>query len=487
MIEVVPMPLPVLPQPALHLLSIEALLDGFATLRFTPVDLLQALLARMDRLDPLLNAVCERQDQNAMRAAQASTARWAAGTPQGRLDGIALLIKDNTDIAGWYTRNGSRALADAAPAIRDASLVEKLRRAGAIFIGKTTLPELGSTPLTDSPLTGITRNPWNLELHAGGSSGGSTAGVAAGFAPAATGNDAAGSIRTPASFCGVVGFKPSHGLISGYPSIDPGGMAAEGPIARHVRDIALLLELMSEHEPREPFAWPHATPGFLSNIEDGVSGLRIAFSLDLGYAAHVDPHIARACEAAATLLEQAGATLVQASPDIGNPAPRYLDAWPVEVARAMASELPIEHQHLAGDFLLDCQARARRTDALTYACAVEERNSVAKGLHDFLSDYDLLLTPTTMVAPFAIEHSMPPDWPAEVSMMWQPTTFPFNFSRQPALSIPCGLTPDGLPIGLQIIARFGRDDLVLRAARELEKRTSLTVFDTPAGLPAATQ
>lgn len=487
LIEVVPMPLPTLPHPALHLLSIEALLEGFAALRFTPVDLLQALLTRMDRLDPLLNAVCERQDHNALLAAQAATARWAAGAPQGRLDGIALLIKDNTDIAGWHTRNGSRALADVTPATHDASLVARLRQAGAIFIGKTTLPELGSTPLTDSPLTGITRNPWNLALHAGGSSGGSTAGVAAGFAPAATGNDAAGSIRTPASFCGVIGLKPSHGLVSGYPGIDPGGMAAEGPIARHVRDIALLLELMSEHEPREPFAWPHTSPQFLPSIEYGVRGLRIAFSPDLGYAAHVDPHIAQACQTAATLLEQAGATLVQASPDIGNPAPGYLRAWPVEVARAMTFELPAEQQHLAGEFLLASREQAQHTDALTYARSVEERNSVAKGLHAFLSDYDLLLTPTTVVAPFAIEHSMPPDWPADVSKMWQPTTFPFNFSRQPALSIPCGLTPDGLPIGLQIIARFGRDDLVLRAARELEKRAPLDVFATPTGLPAAQQ
>ncbi|NBF06479.1 amidase [Pseudomonas sp. Fl5BN2] len=468
--------------PALHLLSIEALLQGFATRQFTPVDLLQALLAQIERHEPQLNALCERQDAAALLAAQASSARWAAGQPLGRLDGIALLVKDNSDIQGWQTRSGSKALADRPAMSRDTSLVARLREAGAIFIGKTTLPELGSTPLTDSPLTGITRNPWNLALHAGGSSGGSTAGVAAGYAPAATGNDAAGSIRTPASFCGVIGFKPSHGLVSACPSIDPGGMAAEGPIARHVRDIALLMELLSADEPGEPFARPHGPKQFLQHIEDGVSGLRIAFSADLGYAAHVDPQIAAACLAAAQHLQQAGAILVQASPDIGNPAPNYLRAWPVEVACAVVQEIPAERRHLVGDFLQQAQVRARQLNALDYACAVQERHQVAHKLHDFLCDYDLLLTPTAVIEPFAVERLSSPDWPSEISAMWQPTTFPFNFSRQPALSMPCGLSAGGLPIGLQIVARFDRDELVLRAARTLEKLLPEGVFAHPAGL-----
>lgn len=472
-------------QPALHLLSIEALLQGFATRQFTPLDLLQALLAQIERHEPQLNALCERQDAAALLAAQASTARWAAGQPMGRLDGIAILVKDNSDIQGWYTRNGSKALLERPVMTRDSSLVARLREAGAIFIGKTTLPELASTPLTDSPLTGITRNPWNFALHAGGSSGGSTAGVAAGYAPAATGNDAAGSIRTPASFCGVIGFKPSHGLVSACPSIDPGGMAAEGPIARHVRDIALLMEHLGTYEPGEPFAWPHATGDFLGSIEDGVSGLRIAFSADLGYAAHVDPQIAASCLAAAQLLQQAGATLVLASPDIGNPAPNYLRAWPVEVACAVAQEIPAEQQHRVGDFLQQAQVRARQLNALDYACAVQERHQVAQRLHDFLGDYDLLLTPTAVVEPFAVERQSPPDWPSDVSAMWQPTTFPFNFSRQPALSMPCGLSAAGLPIGLQIVARFGRDSLVLQAARALEKRLPAGMFTHPSGLAEA--
>ncbi|KAF0866218.1 amidase [Pseudomonas sp. LD120] len=476
------MPLSSPRQPALHRLSIEALLQGFAARQFTPLDLLHAVLAQIERHEPQLNALCERQDAAALLAAQASTERWAAGTPMGRLDGIPILVKDNSDIQGWRTRSGSKALADRPAMLRDTSLVARLREAGAIFIGKTTLPELGSTPLTDSPLTGITRNPWNLAVHAGGSSGGSTAAVAAGYAPAATGNDAAGSIRTPSSFCGVVGFKPSHGRVSACPSSDPGGLAAEGPIARHVRDIALLMELLSAYEPDEPFAWPHAPGEFLQRIEDGVSGLRIAFSVDLGYAAYVDPQIAACCLAAAQLLQEAGATLCQVSPDIGNPAPNYLRAWPVEVASAMAQEIPAERQHLAGDFLQQSQLRARQLSALDYACAVQERHQVAQQLHDFLGDYDLLLTPTTVVQPFAVDRDMPPDWPEPISAMWQPTTFPFNFSRQPALSLPCGLSSSGLPIGLQLVARFGRDEWVLRAARALEKRLPEGLFSHPSGL-----
>lgn len=476
------MSLPTSSQAALHQQSIEALLRGFASLQFTPVDVLQTLLAQIERHEPHLNALCERQDQAALLAARASTARWAAGQPMGRLDGIPILVKDNHDIQGWHTCNGSRALAGRPPQQQDSALVARLREAGAIFIAKTTLPELASTPLTDSPLTGVTRNPWNLALHAGGSSGGSTAAVAAGYAPAATGNDAAGSIRTPASFCGVIGFKPSHGLVSASPSIDPGGLSAEGPIARHVRDIALLLELMSEHAPDEPFAWPRPAQAYLRHIEDGVAGLRIAFSADLGHAAHVDPQIAASCLAAARLLQQAGASVVQASPDIGQPAPNYLRAWPVEAASAVAQEVPAERQHLLGDFLQQCQVRARQLSALDYACAVQERHQVAQQLHAFLGDYDLLLTPTAVVEPFAVERQMPPDWPEQISAMWQPTTFPFNFSRQPALSMPCGLSAAGLPIGLQIVARFGRDELVLRAARSLEKLLPAGVFTHPAGL-----
>ncbi|MGC5699167.1 amidase [Pseudomonas sp. NFXW11] len=476
------MPLSPSRQPALHLLSIEALLQGFASLQFTPVDLLQAVLARIERHEPGLNALCERQDQAALLAAQASSARWAAGQPMGRLDGIPILVKDNHDIQGWHTGNGSKALAGGPPLQHDSALVARLREAGAIFIAKTTLPELATTPLTDSPLTGITRNPWNLALHAGGSSGGSTAAVAAGFAPAATGNDAAGSIRTPASFCGVIGFKPSHGLVSASPSIDPGGLSAEGPIARHVRDIALLMELISRHEPGEPFAWPRPAEDFLGQIEDGVAGLRIAFSADLGHAAQVDPQIAASCLAAARLLQQAGATLVLASPDIGQPAANYLRAWPVEAASAVAQEIPAERQHLIGDFLQQCQAQARQLSALDYAAAIQERHQVAQQLHAFLTDYDLLLTPTAVVEPFAVERLLPPDWPETISAMWQPTTFPFNFSRQPALSMPCGLSAAGLPIGLQIVARFGRDQLVLRAARALEKLLPEGLFAEPCGL-----
>lgn len=469
----------------LHQLSIEALLQGFASLQFTPVDLLQALLERIEQHEPGLNALCERQDAAALLAARASAARWAAGQPMGRLDGIAVLVKDNHDIQGWQTRNGSRALANRPAQERDCALVARLREAGAIFIGKTTLPELATTPLTDSPLTGVTRNPWNLALHAAGSSGGSTAGVAAGFAPAATANDAAGSIRTPASFCGVIGLKPSHGLVSASPAIDPGGLSAEGPVARHVRDIALLLEHLSAYEPGEPFAWPHAPKGFLEHIEDGVQGLRIAFSADLGYAAHVDPQIAASCLDAARRLQEAGATLVQASPDIGNPAPGFVRSWPVEAACAVALEIPEEHQHLMGDFLQQAQLRARQLNALDYANAVQERHQVAQALHEFLCDYDLLLTPTAVVEPFAVELSSPPDWPQQASSMWQPTTFPFNFSRQPALSMPCGLSAAGLPIGLQIVARFGRDDLVLRAARALEKLQPMALFAHPHGLADA--
>ena len=159
----------------------------------------------------------------------------------------------------------------------------------------------------------------------------------------------------------------------------------------------------------------------------------------------------------------------------------------MEVACAVAQEIPAEDRHLVGDFLQQAQVRARQLNALDYACAVQERHRVAQKLHAFLGEYDLLLTPAAVVEPFAVERLLPPDWPEQISAMWQPTTFPFNFSRQPALSLPCALSEAGLPIGLQIVARFGRDALVLRAARALEKRLPEGVFRHPAGLHDAPQ
>ena len=454
-------------------MSATAMADGFRSKRFSPVEVANAMLARIDAINPIVNAVCFRDDATTRAMAAASERRWHAGTPNGPLDGIPVVIKDVFYTKGWPTRFGSPVTDAAARSQDDDPCVARLREQGAVFLGKTTLPEFATSGTTDSPLTGVTVTPWDRTRHAGGSSGGTAAAVGAGISPVSPGNDCAGSIRTPASFCGVFGFKPSFGRVPIYPGQDFGATCSTGPIARSVRDAALMMNVIARSDPRDWLALPDDGCDYTRGLEDGVRGLRIAVSPDLGYSPHVDPEIEGIFRAAAESFARLGAIVEEASPDIGDPLPSYDLFFPVVAAALIRSLVPVERIDELGAptrRLLDTAAGIR---ALDYMRALDERRRVATALGRFHAQYDLLLTPTDVVPPFDARLELPPECGKFGSEMWETMTFPFNYSGQPVASVPCGFTAAGLPVGMQIIGRRHDDAGVLRAARAFERAHDL--------------
>src|SRR3954453_3529459 len=269
------------------------LVELYRTQALSPVEAVEALLARAEALQPKLNAFCLIDRDGAVAAARAAERRWRDGEPLGPLDGVPVTIKDLVPMRGFPTRRGSRMI-DPVPDIEDGPAVARLREAGAVIIGKTTTPEFGWKAIGDSPLTGIPRNPWNLERTPGGSSAGAAAACAAGIAPLNLGTDGAGSIRIPAAFTGIFGKKATFGRLPASPASPLGLLSNVGPMTRHVRDAALMLNVLSRPDHRDPYALPPEGRNWLDGLDGGVRGLKIAYSPDLGYA-RVDPEIAAVC------------------------------------------------------------------------------------------------------------------------------------------------------------------------------------------------
>jgi len=452
-------------------MSAMELIAAYRSKRLSPIEVTRAVLARIDQVNPKINAVCFRDDETTLRLAAESEQRWSRGQPCGLVDGVPVAIKDIFLTKGWPTLAGSRAIDPAGPWTEDDPCVARLREHGAVFVGKTTLPEFAASGVTNSPLTGITVTPWDVTRTSGGSSGGSAAAVAAGIGPIAPGNDAAGSIRTPACFCGVVGFKPSFGRVPIYPGHDFGETTSTGPIARSVADAALMMNVMTAPDTRDWLALPYDGRDYLKNLDGKMRGLRIAFSPDLGYSPYVDAEIAAITRRAAGVFSDLGATLEEASPDLGDPLPSFDVFFPVVIANVVRSLVPPERLPLIGPGIRRILELADRISARDYVRALDTRRAVALALHRFHERYDLLLTPTDVVPPFPAGLEHPPEWNIGRTEMWETTTFVFNYSRQPALSLPCGFTSTGLPVGLQIVGRPYEDALVLKAAHAFESTT----------------
>lgn len=455
----------------LYMSAVE-LLDSYRRRHLTPLDVAKAVLARIDEVNPRINAVCFRDDATTLRMARDSEERWMRGEPMGLLDGIPVAIKDFFFTRGWPTLLGSKAIDPSGPWTEDDPCVARLREHGAVFVGKTTLPEFAASGVTNSPLTGVTVTPWDTTRTSGGSSGGSAAAVSAGIGPIAPGNDAAGSIRTPASFCGIVGFKPSFGRVPIYPGHDFGETTCTGPLTRTVADAALMMNVMTLPDPRDWLALPYDGRDYRKGLDDGVRGLRIALSIDLGYSPYVDPEIAAIVKQAAGVFAELGGTVEEASPELGDPLPSFDVIFPVVAANLVRSVVPPQRLHLVGDSIRCTLATAERISALEYTRAMDVRRSVALALGRFHQAYDLLLTPTDVVPPFAAGLEFPPQWDIKRTEMWETTTYVFNYSRQPAITVPCGFTQTGLPVGLQIVGRIHEEALVLRAARAFEAATA---------------
>ena len=316
-------------------LSATELVAAYRAGERSPVEEAEAALARIEERDGELNAFCLVDADAALTDARASEARWARGEPAGPLDGVPVGVKDLLVTQGWPTLRGSTAIDPAGPWEDDAPVVASLRRSGAVLPGKTTTPELGWKGVTDSALTGVTRNPWDPRMTPGGSSGGSSAALAAGMVPLALGTDGGGSIRIPCAFCGLPGLKPTFGLVPAWPASPFGPVSHVGPMARTVADLALMLDVIAAPDARDWQQLPPAARSFGAGLEDGVAGLRIAFSPELGFAA-VDPEIAGLVARAAFAFAALGAHVEMADPGFADPRGTFDVLWSTGAARATA-------------------------------------------------------------------------------------------------------------------------------------------------------
>ncbi|MGE0802699.1 MAG: amidase [Lautropia sp.] len=453
--------------------SLPELARGFERREFSPVEVLAAQLDRIHALNPRVNAFTVTDAGRAHAAARASEARWLRGAPLGPLDGVPFTAKDNLMVAGLPHRRGSRAMPDDA-ATETAPAVQRCLEAGAVLLGLTTMPELGAGPITISPLTGTTTNPWDTSKHAGGSTGGGAVSVSAGFCPFALGSDAGGSLRIPAALTGVVGFKPTGGLVPMYPPNLAGGLSCVGPLARQVRDAATVLEIIARPDPRDAMALPWRPDSLTRDLERGLSGRRIALSLTLGYAPKVDAEITAAFLRVADLLAELGATVEAADPDIDDPIDAYLVLLQAGYRQAL-QHLSDGRKALLSPTMTEILADARALTLEDYLGAQARCQDLARRLLAFHQRFDLLLTPTVAAPAFDAHRSYPAAFEAFLNRRtWTPYTSLFNLTQQPAISIPMGLTGSGLPMGLHIAAPRGGDALVLRAAYALE---SVLAFD----------
>ena len=463
----------------LSYLSAADLVAAYRAKRLSPVEATRAALDRIDRLDGRINAFCLVDADGALAAARESEARWMKGEPLGIVDGVPSTIKDLLLTRGWPTLRGSRLVPKDQEWSEDAPATARLRESGAVLLGKTTMPEFGWKAVGDSPLTGITRNPYDLDRTPGGSSAGAAAALAAGMGALAVGTDAGGSIRIPCSFCGLPGIKATFGRVPAYPPSAMGTLSHVGPMARTVRDVALMLTVLSATDARDPHALPWEAIDYRTDLESGVKGMRIAYSPTLGYA-HVDPEVAEAVDRAAKAFAAMGAHVELADPGFASPRDAMNVLWQSGAAKLL-SAYSEEQRAVLVDPGLNAAARAgARFSAIDYVAADAVRTQLGLVMSLFHERYELLLTPTVAVPALPVGADLSNPSREEQWIDWTPFSYPFNMTRQPAATVPCGFTKSGLPIGLQIVGRLYDEALVLRAARAYE-RESGHAFVAPQG------
>jgi aspartyl-tRNA(Asn)/glutamyl-tRNA(Gln) amidotransferase subunit A len=433
----------------------------------SPVEATRAVLARIDRLNPSLNAFCFVAADDALAAARASESRWRAGAPRSPLDGVPTSIKDLILTRGWPTLRGSRTVDPNQPWDIDAPAAARLREAGAVLLGKTCTPEFGCKAETNSPLTGLTRNPWDLRKTPGGSSGGTAAAVAAGLGPLSVGTDGAGSVRIPAALCGTFGLKPSFGRVPAFPLSPMGTVAHLGPHTMSVRDAAVMMNILKAPDARDWTALPFDDADYTADLDAGVRGLRVAWSPALGYARNVHGEIAASCAKAVAMLAQSGAVVDEIDPGFDDPLEITIGLWFVGAWTVWNTLTSGQQAVTDPDFAAQAHLGAAYS-ALDLQRLHVRRGALGSHMRQFMQRYDLLVAPTVAVPAFdARPAGHTPMSPASM-LGWTPFSYPFNLTQQPACSIPCGLTSDGLPIGLQIVGPMFGDALVLRAARAYE-------------------
>ena len=452
-------------------LTATQLLDLYRQGKASPVEVTQAVLQRIARLNPLLNAFCWVDEAAALASARHSESRWQAHRKSGEavlpLDGVPVSIKDLILTQGWPTLRGSKTVNPDQPWDVDAPVTARLREAGAVLLGKTTTPEFGCKGETNSLLTGISRNPWNPARTPGGSSGGASAAVSAGLGPLAIGTDGAGSVRIPAAFCGNVGFKPSFGRVPAYPLSPFGSVAHLGPHAMTVEEVALLMNAIALPDARDWTSLPFDGVDYLAGLKGGVKGLRVAYSPTLGYAKNVDPEIAAATAQAAKHLQDLGAVVEQVDPLTEDPLDISTGLWFAGAYQVWQTLNPSQQALTDPDFKSQAELGAQ-LDANAIHALTQRRGVLGSHLRQFMQRFDLILTPSTAVTAFKALPAGHSVMNSAAMLGWTPFSYPFNLSQQPAISLPCGLTLDGLPMGVQLVGTMFGDAKLLQAAQALQ-------------------
>lgn len=447
-------------------MSAAELVAAYAAGELSPVEATRSILDAIGNGDRGINSFCLVDEERTLEQARSSEERWRTGNTQGLLDGVPISIKDIFLTDGWPTLRGSQAVDPNQPWEVDSPVAARLREDGMVFVGKTTTPEIAWKAVTDSPLYGVTRNPVDTTKTPGGSSGGSAAAVAAGFGPVSVGTDGGGSVRIPASFCGVVGFKPTHGVIPMYPASPFGPLAHGGPITRTVEDAAVLMDILSLPDPRDPTSPAPPRSSFRSQLGRDVVGLHAAYSSTLGYV-DVDPEVRRIVDGAVRALESSGLHIAETDPGFTDPLDAFELLWAAGAA-TMLRHYPEGTRDKVDPALGKVWDRGETYSAVEFLDARAVSAQIGITMGGFHLAHDVLITPTMPIPAFEAGYDVPPGSDFTTWPQWTPFTYPFNMTQQPAISIPVGTTAAGLPVGLQIVGPRHRDDLVLAVARFVE-------------------
>ncbi len=453
------------------------LVELFEGKTLSPVDVTKAVLERIEAVDGDVNAFSLVNADAALASATESEKRWLEGTPQGLLDGVPVTVKDIVLSKDWPLLRGSKAVSPEQSLDEDAPSVARLRENGTVFIGRTTTPEFGWKGVTDSALTGITRNPWDTEMTPGGSSGGAAAAAALGMGALHIGSDGGGSIRIPSGFTGVFGIKASFGRVPAYPPSPFGTLSHVGPITRTVADAALMLDVLTLPDGRDWYALPYHRLDYKAGLDLGIRSLHVAYSPNLGYV-DVDPEVAAAVKEGVGILAELGATVEEVDPGFDNPLECFNTHWYVASARLL-ERFSEQQRELMDPGFLEIAAEGAACSLSHYLTAVDDRVELGRTMNALHETYDLLVTPTLPVPAFragdpVADPKSQDRWPD-----WTPYTYPFNLTGQPACSVPCGFTKSGLPIGMQIVGPQFSDPLVLRVASAFETARPFTMPDKP--------
>ncbi|MDA0770972.1 MAG: hypothetical protein BZY79_06170 [SAR202 cluster bacterium Casp-Chloro-G4] len=443
-----------------------------ATKQVSPVEMTQLFFDRIERLDSQLNSYLTLTYDEAMQTAREAEQAVVRGDELGLLHGVPISVKDLELTRGIRTTSGSLHFKDRVPD-EDSIVVERVRSAGAVILGKTNTPEFGHRGVTDNLLGDSCRNPWNTERTSGGSTGGGAAALAAGLCSLATGSDGGGSLRIPASFCGVYGIKPTQGRVPRY-----GGAAAplvanqlsqSGSLSRNVRDSALLLQVLAGYDSRDPASIREDAPDFLAALDMDVSGMRIAWSPDYGYAP-VDPEVVEVCAQAAKAFEELGCTVEETDLVLDAPIEPFRIVFSVNTYAAMG-EMVDKYEDELTDYFMDNMRFARTVSASDYARAVGYIDKLTAQFEDQLDQFDLILSPTMAVPPFSVGQ-IPTEiagQPVDGFVGFMPFTYPINMIGNSAASVPAGFSSGGLPIGLHIVGGWGDEETVLAASAAFEQ------------------